>query len=77
MGYIYKRGRVYWIGYKQKGRWVQVSTNSEYKDVARAKLRARELRADREDPEPVSLADFAREYLEHKRHLGYRAVDRD
>ncbi len=77
MAYIYKRGRLYWIGYKRKGRWIQESTNSEYKDVARARLRARELRADREDPEPVSLADFAREYLEHKRHLGYRAVDRD
>ncbi len=77
MGYIYKRGRVYWIGHKRKGRWVQESTNSEYKDVARPKLRTRELQADREDPEPISLADFAREYLEHKRRLGYRAVDRD
>ncbi len=77
MAYIYKRGRLYWIGYKRKGRWIQESTNSEYKDVARARLRARELRADREDPEPISLAEFAREYLEHKRRLEYRAVDRD
>ncbi len=77
MAYIYKRGRLYWIGYKRKGRWIQESTNSEYKDVARARLRARELRADREDPEPISLAEFAREYLEHKRRLGHRAVDRD
>ena len=77
MGYIYKRGRLYWIGYKRKGRWIQESTNSEYKDVARARLRARELRADREDPDPVSLADFAQEYLEHKIRLGYRSVDRD
>ncbi len=77
MAYIYKRGRLYWIGYKRKGRWIQESTNSEYKDVARTKLRTRELQADREDPEPISLADFAREYLEHKRRLGYRAVDRD
>ncbi len=77
MAYIYKRGRLYWIGYKRKGRWVQESSNSEYKDVARARLRARELRADREDPEPISLAEFAREYLEHKRRLEYRAVDRD
>ncbi len=77
MAYIYKRGRLYWIGYKRKGRWIQESTNSEYKDVARAKLRARELRADQEDPDPVSLADFAQEYLEHKIRLGYRSVDRD
>jgi len=77
MAYIYKRGRLYWIGYKRKGRWIQESTNSEYKDVARAKLRAKELRADQEDPDPVSLADFAQEYLEHKRRLGHRAVDRD
>jgi len=77
MAYIYKRGRLYWIGYKRKGRWIQESTNSEYKDVARARLRARELRADREDPEPISLVEFAREYLEHKRRLGHRAVDRD
>ncbi len=77
MAYIYKRGRLYWIGYKRKGRWIQESTNSEYKDVARARLRARELRADQEDPDPVSLADFAQEYLEHKIRLGYRSVDRD
>lgn len=69
MGYLYKRGAIHYLAWKQSGRWKRESSRSRHKDVADALLRRRERQAalDEEQPIPIALLTFANQALSLER----------
>ncbi len=69
MAYLFKRGSGWYMAYRNGGRWVRESAGTVHKDVARALLRQRELRAasGEEEVKPVPFAKFSQRVLELQR----------
>jgi len=70
MGYLYKVGRTWYMGFHDRnGRWVRKSTRTQYKEAARKYLEQAERAAADGKPTlpPMPLRDFLLKYLEEQR----------
>jgi integrase len=70
MGYLYRRGKTWYIGYQDHtGQWVRKSTHVQFKAAAEAKLKQTELKAAKGEIEraPITLKDFLQRHLEAQR----------
>ncbi len=62
MGHLWKRGKIWYMGYQdRRGKWIQKSTPTTDKQAAKGKLIEAERRVSVGDAKP--LAEFLREYL--------------
>lgn len=80
MGYIYKRGRIYWIAWGKYGKRKE-SAETESPDAARDLLRLREGDAVRGTPLPdpklkkLTVADLLASFVAHQRMIGAKSIE--
>lgn len=69
MGYLYKRGKIFYTATKKGGRWVWKSARTPYKDVAKIVLRERERKAltNEDEIRSISLEKYCRLALDRQR----------